>query len=206
MNSFRQKLLLLHNQCKTIMNKQDLKALKLELAINAKCGIDFIISASIIWSIIAYIWTLPIEPFAKSIYTFYVGMVMLPLAFLLSKILKTQWTTKTNPLQPLGMWLNFAQLFYFPFLFFVLKDNPDYFVMTYVIITGAHFFPYAWFYDEIGYAIFAGIISVGALLIAIYVPTNQMYFVPLFMVGCLVLLVVWLGISTKSKARKIKVT
>ena len=60
------------------------------------------------------------------------------------------------------MWLNLAQLFYFPFLFFILRDNPTYFVMTYVIITGAHFFPYAWFYDEIGYAIFAGIISVGA--------------------------------------------
>ena len=30
--------------------------------------------------------------------------------------------------------------------------------MSYVIITGAHFFPYAWLYDEIVYAIFAGMI------------------------------------------------
>ncbi|RRQ48296.1 hypothetical protein DZC72_11285 [Maribacter algicola] len=186
------------------MKKQDLKALKLELAINAKSGIDFIISASIIWSIIAYIWTLPIEPFAKSIHTFYIGMIMLPLAFLLSKILKTQWNTKTNPLQPLGMWLNVAQLFYFPFLFFVLKDNPDYFVMTYVIITGAHFFPYAWFYDEIGYAIFAGIISAGALVVAMNVNPAQMFYVPLFMVGCLTMLSFWLLIVNRRKRLDVK--
>ena len=181
------------------MNKQDLKKLKLELAINAKSGIDFIISASVVWIIIAYIWTLPQEAFTKSIFTFYVGIAMLPLAFLLSKILKTKWTTKTNPLQPLGMWLNFAQLFHFPFLFFILRDNPDYFVMTYVIITGAHFFPYAWFYDEIGYAVFAGIISLGALLVAINVSTDHMYYVPFLMVGCLILLAVWLFISNNRK-------
>jgi hypothetical protein len=182
-----------------MMDKQDLKKLKLELAINSKSGIDFIISASVVWSIIAYIWTLPKEPYNKSILTFYVGITMLPLALLLSKVLKTKWTTKTNPLQPLGMWLNLAQLFYFPFLFFILRDNPDYFVMTYVIITGAHFFPYAWFYDEIGYAIFAGIISVGALIVAINVNSENMYYVPLYMVLCLIVLTIWLIISNKRK-------
>lgn len=184
------------------MNKQELITLKRELAINSKSGIDFIISAAIVWSAIAYIWTLPKDPFNKSIFTFYVGITMLPLAFLLSKILKTKWTTKTNPLQPLGMWFNFAQLFYFPILFFILKDNPDYFVMTYVIITGAHFFPYAWFYDEIGYAIFAGIISVGALIVAINISIENMYYVPIFMVMCLVLLTVWLIISNHRKRQQ----
>ena len=71
--------------------------------------------------------------------------------------------------------------------------------MTYVIITGAHFFPYAWFYDEIGYAVFAGIISLGALLVAINVSTDHMYYVPLLLVGCLILLAVWLFISNNRK-------
>ena len=181
------------------MDKLDIKKLRLELAINAKSGIDFIISASIVWTAIAYIWTLPSEPYNKSILTFYVGITMLALALVVSKILKTRWTTKTNPLQPLGMWLNLAQLFYFPFLFFILRDNPSYFVMTYVIITGAHFFPYAWFYDEMGYAIFAGIISIGALVVAINVEVEKMYFVPLYMVLCLLLLTIWLLISNKRK-------
>lgn len=185
------------------MNKQELKKMKLELAINTKGGIDFIISATIVWAVIAYVWSLPKESYNKSILTFYIGVTMLPLAILLSKILKTKWTTKTNSLQPLGLWLNFAQLFYFPFLFFILKDNPDYFVMTYVIITGAHFFPYAWFYDEISYAIFAGIISIGAFTIAMMVKIDQMYYVPLFMSVVLGFLSIWLFISYK---RKLKTT
>jgi len=185
------------------MNTLDLKNLKLELAINAKSGIDFIISAAIVWSAIAYIWTLPKEPYSKSILTFYVGVTMLPLALLLSKILKTKWTTKTNPLQPLGMWFNLAQLFYFPFLLFILRENPTYFVMTYVIITGAHFFPYAWFYDEIGYAIFAGIISIGAFVVAINVNTAEMHLVALYMVVCLLLLTVWLMLSNKRKKKRL---
>ena len=85
--------------------------------------------------------------------TFIVGSLMLPFAFLLSKFLDTYGC---NPLQPLGLWLNFAQLFYFPFLVFILIKNPTYFVMVYVIITGAHFFPYAWFYNEKAFAIMAG--------------------------------------------------
>ena len=84
---------------------------------------DFIISASIIWFAIAFVWTLPYSAYDRSIITFMVGAPMLPLAWLLSKILKTEWTIKNNLLDPLGLWLNFAQLFYFPFLFFVLSKN-----------------------------------------------------------------------------------
>ncbi len=99
----------------------------------------------------------------------------------------TTWTLKSNPLQPLGLWLNFAQLFYFPFLVFVLLKNPDYFVMTYVIITGAHFFPYAWYYNEKAYAVAAGVIAVGALLTGLRVPAESMYLdlVPLGMSAAL---------------------
>lgn len=170
------------------MTKKDLDQLRLELAINAKNGIDFILAASIIWAVVTYIWRLDYAAYDKSILTFIVGGAMMPLAFLFSKILKTNWKVKGNPLDPLGLWLNFAQLFYFPFLFFVLSKQSEYFVMTYVIITGAHFFPYAWYYNEKIYAVAAGIISVGAFLLAMQVPTEKMFFVPLFMSVMLLLL------------------
>ncbi len=185
------------------MDKLTLKNLRLDLAIKAKSGIDFIIAAAITWALVGFIWTWPNSSFDKSIFTFYVGMLMLPLAFLFSKVLNTQWKIKTNPLQSLGMWLNLAQLFYFPLLFFILKQHPDYFVMAYIIITGAHFFPYAWFYDEIGYAIFAGIISVGALLITLNVAVENIFYVPLYMVFCLVMLIIWLSISNRRKRNSV---
>ncbi len=167
------------------MKTNELKALKNELSIKAKSGLDFIIAACIIWFAISYVWTLTATTYNKSILTFIVGGPMLPLAFMLSKILKTNWKIKGNPLQPLGLWLNFAQLFYFPFLIFILLANPDFFVMTFAIITGAHFFPYAWFYGEKAYAIFAGIISLGSMLIGINVENDKMFLVPLFTAICL---------------------
>ena len=97
------------------MEQHSLSKLKLEIQLQAKNGIDFILSAGILWLIISFLWTLNYTSYNKSILTFMVGAILLPLAFGLSKILKTNWKVKDNPLQPLGLWLNFAQLIYFPF-------------------------------------------------------------------------------------------
>ena len=183
------------------MTKQDLNQLRLELSVKAKNGLDFIISAAIVWTLISFIWTLEYSSYDKSILTFIVGSIMLPMAFGLSKVLKTEWKIKGNPLEPLGLWLNFAQLFYFPLLVFVLIKQPDYFVMAYIVITGAHFFPYAWFYNEIGFAVMAGIISVGSFLLALYLPNDQMHLVALFMVICLVILGIWIYSSYLKKSK-----
>lgn len=185
------------------MNTADIKELKLELSLKAKNGINFIIAGSIVWFLIAYIWTLDFSSYNKSVFTFIIGSLMLPLALLFSKVFKTTWRVKENPLQPLGLWLNFAQLFYFPFLVFMLLKNPDYFLMTYVIITGAHFFPYAWFYNEKGYGIMAGVISVGALLISLNVAPKQIYLVGIFIGICMAILSFWIFLSYKRK-KKIK--
>ena len=186
------------------MNQQNFEKLKLELSLNAKNGIDFIISACVTWFGIAYVWTLPYSSYDKSVLIFIVGGLMLPLAFIMSKILKTNWKVKNNPLQPLGLWLNFAQLFYFPFLIFILIKQPDYFIMTYAIITGAHLLPYAWFYGEKAYAIAAGIMSIGALLIALNVPVEKMYFVSIFMGMALFALAMLLFISYRLKFKIIE--
>ena len=184
------------------MEQHSLSKLKLEIQLQAKNGIDFILSAGILWLIISFLWTLNYTSYNKSILTFMVGAILLPLAFGLSKILKTNWKVKDNPLQPLGLWLNFAQLIYFPFLIFVLIKYPNYFIMAYAIITGAHLFPYAWFYDEIGYAVSAILISAGALLIALNVEYEKIWFVPLFTSVNFFLLAVWIFISFKKLQEK----
>lgn len=184
---------------KDMTDKESFDKLRLELSIKAKNGLDFILAASVIWLVISFIWTLPYSSYDKSVLTFVIGGLMLPLALLLSKILKTTWTIKSNPLQPLGLWLNFAQLFYFPILIFVLLKMPNYFVMVYAIITGAHFFPYAWFYKTNWFAIMAGIISVGALLIALNMTTEKMYIVALFTSFSLIILAISLYFSYKKR-------
>lgn len=179
------------------MEQKSLTELKVEIQLQAKNGIDFILSAGILWLIISYLWTLEYSSYNRSIFTFMIGAILLPLAFGLSKILNTNWKVKGNPLQALGLWLNFAQLIYFPFLIFILIKYPDYFIMAYAIITGAHLFPYAWFYDEIGYAICAIIISVGTLLITLNIEIEKIWNVPLFTSFMLFLLAGWILIRNK---------
>jgi hypothetical protein len=42
-----------------MITKENVDALRMELSIKAKNGIDFIIAVSITWLIITYVWTLP---------------------------------------------------------------------------------------------------------------------------------------------------
>ena len=173
--------------------------LKNEIKLEAKSGIDFIFAASIIWFCIFLLWRFTENTsYEKSIFTFIIGSLMLPFALGFSKLLKTNWKVKNNPLQPLGLWLNVAQLIYFPFLIFILLKYPDYFIMAYAIITGAHLFPYAWFYDEISYAISAVIISVGAMLIALNVFSSELFFIPILTSIVLLLLGIILAFRNHS--------
>lgn len=189
------------------MNYFNLLKLKLELAINAKKGADFILSACLVWLSISYLWQLSLSAYIKSVLTFIIGAFLLPLAFVFSKLLKTNWKVKNNPLQPLGLWLNFAQLFYFPFLIFVLLKNPEYFIMTYAIITGAHLFPYAWFYDDNSYAIIAGVISALSLILGLNLSSEAMFYIPLSTAFILLVMfmVLWFSIpKTKQKYKRLQ--
>ena len=181
----------------------DFENMKFEIKLKAKNGIDFIFAASITWFGIFLIWRfLTNTSYDKSILTFMFGAILLPLAFGFSKIFKTNWKIKNNPLQPLGLWLNFAQLIYFPFLIFIMIKYPDYFIMAYAIITGAHLFPYAWYYDEIGYAIIAVLISVGAMLIALIVGVTEIYYIPILTAISLFILGSWLTIRHRVLIKK----
>jgi hypothetical protein len=168
--------------------QEEFTALRLELSVKAKNGLDFLAAASIVWVAIAFVWSRPASPASNAFITFFVGAATLPLAWLFSKALRTSWSLPHNPLQPLGLWLNFAQLFYFPFLVFIYSKHPTYFIMTYGIITGAHFFPYAWFYCARAYAIMAGVIPVGCLFLGLRLSAAQLYLIPVFIVCALLLL------------------
>ncbi len=170
------------------MTTQDLTNLRIELSVRAKNGVDFITSAAIIWLLISMIWTFSFSAYNKSVFSLIVSGVMLPLAFGFSKVYKTQWKIETNPLQPLGIILNLAQLFYFPFLVLCLLKFPNYFILAYAVITGAHFFPYAWFYKERIYGIIAGLISIGSLVIGLVVSSEYIYLIPVYTAVCLVIL------------------
>ncbi len=186
------------------MANESFDKLRLSLSVKSKNGLDFTLSAGIVWILITYIWSLTWSSYDKSVVTFMVGALLIPLALLFSRLFKTTWTNAENPLQPLGLWLNFAQLFYFPFLIFSLIKFPDYFIMVYAIITGGHLFPYAWFYKTTLYAVFAGILSVGAMFFGLLLPIKDMYIISMFMSVSLILLSGLLYFDSRKKQQQNK--
>lgn len=150
-----------------------------QLSIACKNGINFIFSASLVWAIVAVIWSMNFSDFQKGIFTFWVSAIMLPLAWILGKLLKTEWNVAGNPLNRLGLIFNICQLFYFPILFILLGKMPEYFVAGYAIITGAHFFPYAWYYRTNWFGIFAGVIAVGVWMLSAFF-SEMTVLVPIF--------------------------
>jgi hypothetical protein len=181
------------------MTNESLDKLRVKLSVKSKNGLDFTLSAGIIWIIIGWIWTLNFKAYDKSVFTFIIGALMIPLALFFSKLFKTIWTDKENPLQPLGLWMNFAQLFYFPFLIFSLIKFPAYFVMVYAILTGGHFFLFAWYYKTNLYAVFAGITTLGAMTLGLVLSFEKMYFIPIFMSVSLIILTILLFFDSKKK-------
>ncbi|MEO0899797.1 MAG: hypothetical protein AAFY71_25520 [Bacteroidota bacterium] len=181
------------------MNHDLINQYRLDIAVKAKHGIDFIASATIIWIAITFVWTLPYSAYDRSVLSFIAGGPMIPLALLFSRIFKTRWNNPENPIASLGVWLNVAQLFYFPILVFMLIKFPDHFIMTYVIITGAHFFPYGWFYKEPAFSIMAAVIALGGMFLGLTVSTEQLFLIPLAMTIILAILLVWIYLSFKQK-------
>lgn len=184
------------------MKADQLTQLRNELSVKAKNGIDFTLAAAIIWFAIYFIWNLDFSAYNRSILVFCIGAPLLPLVFLFSKIMNTEWKIPTNPLQPLGLWFNFAQLFYFPFLILVLIKFPDYFLVTYAIITGAHLFPYSRFYNNRIYAVFAAIIHLSSLLLTFVLTEIQHSYIALFTSCSLLVLTIILYVDFKSKKQK----
>lgn len=182
------------------MNKETFDKLRIEQSIKSKNGIDFLLAASLIWLIVAIIWTLGYNAYSKSVLTFMATGLMMPMALVFARILKTSWKNENNPLHSLGLWLNLAQLFYFPLLVFALVRYPDYFAMVFGIITGAHFFPYSWFYKTIYYALFAGIISIGVMFLGLFLSYEKTFYIPLFISASLIILAILLVSDYKKKS------
>ena len=175
--------------------------IKNQLSIRCKNGIGFLLAATIIWSIITFIFLLPLGINEKNIFMLLSSGLMFPLAVIISKAIKAEWKVNDHPLGDLGLYLNIAQLMYFPLLFWVFAKSPEHMVLFFIVITGAHFFPYGWFYHTKAYYIMAPVISIMSMAIGWTMDVERLWILPLAMVFLLLILDVWLYIDYKKKCK-----
>jgi hypothetical protein len=188
------------------LKKKRRKKLKLnevrnELSVRGKNGIGFLFSAIVIWSIITIIFLQSIDMYQKNIYMLFSTGLMFPLSVGISTIIKADWKLKNNPLGNLGLYLNLAQIIYFPILFWGIIKSPNDAIIFFAIITGAHFFPYGWFYNAKAFYVMAPMISVVVMFLGMYLNEENLWLVPFSMVILLLFLILWLHLDYKRKIK-----
>lgn len=100
----------------------------------------------------------------KESVTFCCAAPLLPLAFLISKIISVDFQNKGNPLTNLGILFSVNQILYLLIAMWIYPVVPEKMLMVITIIFGAHLMPYSWLYRSKAYMVFSVIIPISALI------------------------------------------
>ena len=111
------------------------------------------------------IQTLDLPILTKNLLTFCCTAPLLPLAFLISKLLKIQFQDNTNPLNNLGILFSLNQMLYLLIAMWIYPTLPEKMLMVIAMIFGAHLLPYSWLYKSKTYMIMSILISISSLII-----------------------------------------
>ena len=144
-----------------------LNELRRECAKQQKKGLHFILASIIIWAAvwIVHLTDLPIE--TRNILTFCVACPLMPLAWMISKLIHVDFQGKSNPLTSLGLLFSVNQILYILIAMWVFSAVPEKMLMVYAIIFGAHLMPYNWLYQSKSYMLMSIIVPILALVIGL---------------------------------------
>ena len=158
----------------------NLDEMRFDSAFKQKKGLHFILASIMIWSavFVVHLTTLPI--LTKNLLTFCFTAPLLPLAFMISKVIKADFTNQDNPLTNLGVLFSANQMLYLLIAMWIYNAVPEKMVMVLAMIFGAHLLPYGWLYKSTSYMVMSVVIPVAALIIGANFPP---YIVAGFMIA-----------------------
>jgi hypothetical protein len=127
-------------------NEMNIYELKNDLSLEAHLGYPVFIAGIIFWLFVRICsFFLPQETLVW-LYLFGIGAI-LPLAILISKLLKINFLAAHNPLSTVGGLVGGVQIFFAPIVIMVAYHQPEWMPFVIGVLTGAHFLPYVWIYD-----------------------------------------------------------
>ena len=141
--------------------------LRNDCIIKQKKGIHFIMASVIIWTavLMIHLSDLPVE--SKNLFTFCCSAPLMPLAYVISRVIRIDFQNKDNPLTSLGIIFSVGQMPYLLIAMWIFSANPENMLMVYAMIFGAHLLPYGWLYKSKTYYSLSGVIPVSVLIIGI---------------------------------------
>ena len=141
-----------------------LEALRRDCAKQQKKGLHFILASVFIWTAIwiVHLTSLPIG--TKNLLTFCVACPLVPLAWVISKLIHVDFQGKSNPLTALGLLFSVNQILYILIAMWVFNAVPEKMLMVYAMIFGAHLMPYSWLYQSKSYMLMSIFVPIFALV------------------------------------------
>lgn len=174
----------------------NLEEMRLDSALKQKKGLHFILASVIIWSAVMVIHLTEMPILTKNLYTFFVTAPLMPLAYMISKLIRVDFTNKGNPLTNLGVLFSVNQMLYLLIAMWVYPTVPDKMVMVLAMIFGAHLLPYGWLYKSKSYYAFSVLIPIVILIVGLN-------FQPYIIAGIMVLFEIVFSLSLIVEVRKL---
>lgn len=143
----------------------NLEELRNDITLKQKKGLPFICASVVIWLLILIVVLLDLSQEKENLFVFCCSCPLLPISWIIGKILKTDIFEKSNPLGNVGFLFTCNQFLYLLIVMWVFNAVPDKMVMVYAMVFGAHLLPYSWLYKSISYRAFSIIIPIVALVI-----------------------------------------
>ncbi len=171
-----------------------LEELKVDCSRKQKKGIHFIIASIVIWIMVLIVQLTNLPILTKNLLTFCCTAPLLPISFLISKILKIQFQDKGNPLNNLGILFSVNQIIYLLIAMWIYPTMPDKMLMVIAMIFGGHLLPYSWLYSSKTYMLFSIIIPILSLIVGL---NFENYVLAIMMIGVETLFSVLLAIENK---------
>ena len=168
-----------------------LEALRSDCAAKQKRGLHIIMASILVWAAVLCVHLSALPILTKNLFTFFCTAPLLPISYVISKIIKVDFQNKENPLTALGILFSANQVVYLLIAMWIFSAVPEKMLMVLAIIFGAHLMPYGWLYKSKVYLALSVIIPVCALFIGLnYEPTilaaMMMVFEAVFCVGLMI--------------------
>ena len=145
----------------------NLNELRGDCAKKQKKGLHFILASVLIWCAVLAVQLTELPVPTKNLLTFCCTAPLLPLAFLISKIIRVDFQNKGNPLTNLGILFSVNQMLYLLIAMWSYAAIPEKMLMVITIIFGAHLMPYSWLYRSKTYMVLSVIIPIAALIVGL---------------------------------------
>jgi hypothetical protein len=173
-----------------------LEEMLLDCAVKQKKGLHFILASVIIWCAVLVVHLTSFPILTKNLLTFCFTAPLMPLAYMISKIIKADFTNKGNPLTNLGVIFSLNQMLYLLIAMWVYPTVPEKMVMVLAMIFGAHLLPYGWLYKSKSYMVLSVIIPIVVLIVGINFPAY-------FVAGLMILFEVIFSISLIGEVKRL---